>query len=353
MRPPDAGPPGGMRWRRPAGAGPAGGMRWRRWRWTVLVAAALLAPVILEGSFYHRVLALVVLAAISASAWNILGGYAGQISFGHAMFFGAGAYMPAFVYTHWHAAPALGLPLGVAVSLAIAGVIGIPSLRLQGHYFSMTTIAVAELIRILVSNWPPLGAAVGLQGPATARTVWDLTFRGSVTYYYLFLVALAVLLVLTAWIERSRMGYYLRAIRAGERAARSLGVPARRYKLYALMLSAAFTAVAGSLYVVMIGFVDPESGLGILISVEMVIVAALGGAGTLFGPLLGAAILIPLQQTANALFGGGGTGFTYIFYGGIIILLCRFEPGGLLAIWRERVAPVLGRRPAGRVRHAA
>mgnify|MGYP001158011730 CR=1 FL=1 len=324
-----------------------------RWRWTLLAAAALLAPLILQGSFYHRVLALVVLAAISASAWNILGGYAGQISFGHAMFFGAGAYMPAFVYAHWHAAPALGLPLGVAVSLAIAVAIGVPTLRLQGHYFSMTTIAVAELIRILVSNWPPLGAAVGLQGPATARTVWDLTFRGSVTYYYIFLVALAALLGVTAWMERSRMGYYLRAIRAGERAARSLGVPARRYKLYALMLSAAFTAVAGSLYVVMIGFIDPDSGLAVLISVEMVMVTALGGAGTLFGPLLGAAILIPLEQTANVLFGGSGTGFTFIFYGGIIILLSLFEPGGLLAIWRDRVVPALRRRPTPPVRHAA
>ncbi|HEV2283017.1 MAG TPA: branched-chain amino acid ABC transporter permease [bacterium] len=329
------------------------GLRRSGWRWTILAAAALAAPLLLQGAFYHRVLALVVLAAISASAWNILGGYAGQISFGHAMFFGAGAYMPAFVYTHWHAAPALGLPLGVALSLAIAAVVGVPTFRLQGHYFSMATIAVAELIRILVSNWPLLGAAVGLQGPATARTVWDLTFRGSVTYYYLFLAVLAVLLGVTAWMERSRMGYYLRAIRAGERAARSLGVPARRYKLHALMLSAAFTAVAGSLYVVMIGFIDPDSGLGILISVEMVIVTALGGAGTLFGPLLGAAILIPLQQTANALFGGGGTGFTYIFYGGVIVLLCRFEPGGLLAIWHDRVAPAFRRRSASAVRHAA
>ena len=324
-----------------------------RGRWVILAAAALAAPLVVQGSFYHRVLALVLLAAISSSAWNILGGYAGQVSFGHAMFFGAGAYMPAFVYTHWHAAPLAGLPLGVAASLIIAVVIGVPTLRLQGHYFSMATIAVAELIRILVSNWPLFGAAVGLQGPATGRTPWDLTFRSSLPYYYIFLAVLAALLGLTALIERSRMGYYLRAIRAGERAARSLGVPARRYKLYALMLSAAFTALAGSLYVVMIGFVDPDSGFGILISVEMVIVAALGGAGTLVGPLLGAAILIPLQQTANTLFGGGGTGLTYIFYGGIIMALCRFEPGGLVAIWRERLAPLGGRWKDRRAERAA
>lgn len=323
-----------------------------RWRWAALAAAALAAPVLLQGAFYHRVLALVLLAAISASAWNILGGYAGQISFGHAMFFGAGAYMPAFVYTQWHAAPILGVPLGVAVSLAVALVIGVPTFRLRGHYFSMATIAVAELIRILVSNWPLLGGAIGLQGPATATTIWDLTFPGSVPYYYIFLGVLAALLGVTALIERSRAGYYFQAIRSGELAARSLGVPARRYKLYALLISAAFTALAGSLYVVLIGFVDPTSGLGILVSVQMVMIAALGGAGTLFGPLIGAAILVPLQEAADALFGGGGTGLTYIFYGGIIVLLSLFEPGGLVAIWRERVAVPWNRR-LRRARHAA
>jgi branched-chain amino acid transport system permease protein len=332
----------------------------RRWGWGVPAAvalaalAALAAPALVPGAFYHRMLALVLLSAISASAWNILGGYAGQISFGHAMFFGAGAYMPAFVYTQWHAAPIVGVPLGVAVSLAIALVIGVPTFRLRGHYFSMATIAVAELVRILVSNWPLMGGAIGLQGPATAATIWDLTFPGSVPYYYIFLGVLAVLLGLTAWLERSRMGYYLHAIRSGEQAARSLGVPAGRYKLNALLLSAAFTALAGSLYVVMIGFVDPTSGLGILVSVQMVMVAALGGAGTLFGPLLGAAILVPLQEASNALFGGGGTGLTYIFYGGIIVLLSLFEPGGLVAIWRTRVAGSWERRlGTRRARHAA
>lgn len=323
------------------------------WRWAALAAALLAAPLILQGAFYHRVLALVLLTALASSAWNIVGGYTGQVSFGHAIFFGAGAYLPALVYTHWRAAPTLGIPLGVALAVVIAIVIGMPTFRLRGHYFSMATIAVAEFVRILVSNWPFMGAAIGLQGPASARSPWDLTFRSSVPYYYILLALLVALLVVTYEIEQRRMGYYLRAIRAGEQAARSLGVPVRRYKLYALTLSAAFTALAGSLYLLMIGFVDPDSGLGILVSVQIVIVAALGGAGTLFGPLLGAAILIPLQQTANVLFGGGGTGLTYIVYGGIIMLLCRFEPGGLMAIWRERLVPLRGRWARGRVPHAA
>jgi branched-chain amino acid transport system permease protein len=127
-------------------------------------------------------------------------------------------------------------------------------------------------------------------------------------------------------------------------------VPVSRYKLYALMLSAAFTSLAGSLYALMVGFIDPESGFGILVSVEMIITAALGGIGTLLGPLLGAAILVPLKSATNSLFGGGGSGLTYILYGGIILVLARFEPGGLLELWRRMTTRTTHKKP---VSHAA
>ena len=227
------------------------------------------------------------------------------------------------------------MPLGIVASLVIAVLIGFPTFRLTGHYFSMATIAVAELVRLVVGNWPLLGEAIGMQGPATPRGWWDLIFRSSAPYYYIFLAVLAGVIALTYAMERSRFGYYLRAIRAGERAARSLGVPVLRTKLSALMLSAALTAVAGALYAFKIGFVNPESGLGILVSVQMIIIAALGGAGTLYGPLVGALLLIPLQSATNTWLGGGGSGLTFITYGGIILLLARFEPGGLIELWRR------------------
>jgi len=313
----------------------------RRSGWIFLALLLLLFPLSFDNPYYEQLGSLVLLAAISASAWNLIGGYAGQVSVGNAVFFGAGAYMPLLFYKLWQVSPLYGFPAGIAVSIVIAVVIGIPTFRLSGHYFSMATIAVAELIRILVSNWDFVGASIGLTGPAVARDWSDLVFRSSIPYYYMFLTVLTVLLVMTYGIERSRFGYYLRAIRSGERAARSLGVPVSRYKLYIFILSATFTSLAGSLYAIKFGFADPASGFGILVSVNMVIVAALGGAGRLLGPLLGAVILIPLQSETNSLFGGGGTGFTYILYGGIIMLIARFEPGGLLTIWerfRERRA---------------
>jgi branched-chain amino acid transport system permease protein len=311
-----------------------------------LAAAGVLLvyPLIFSGAFMGRIGALVLLSAVGASAWNILGGYAGQISVGHAVFYGIGAYVPLMAYKLWELPPLAGVPVGIALSLIVAILIGFPTFRLVGHYFSMATIAVAELIRIVVSNWDFVGGAIGLMGPATSRTVLDLSFKSSVPYYYLFLAVLAAVLGVTWHMERSRMGYYLRAIKTGERAARSLGVPVRRYKLFALLLSAGFTSVAGSLYALMVGFADPDSVFGLLISVEMIIVAALGGAGTLFGPLMGAVILIPLREFTNALLGGGGSGLTYILFGGIIMLIARFEPGGLMEIGR-RVAAQLRRRP--------
>ncbi|MGD0104141.1 MAG: branched-chain amino acid ABC transporter permease [Rhodopila sp.] len=302
-----------------------------------LVAIGFLAiaawPLLTQDVFLQRVGALVLLAAISASAWNLLGGYAGQVSVGHAVYFGAGAYASLIVYTQLGWPPIAGTPVGVVVSVAIAALVGTPTFRLRGHYFSMATIAAAELFRILAANWTLTGAAVGLMGPPVPRTVWDLSFISPIPYHYLFLAVLIVLLGLTWLMQRSRMGYYLAAIRGGDRAASSLGVPVLRYKLYALLLSAAFTSIAGSLYAVMVGFIDPDSALGILISVKMLIIAALGGAGTLFGPLVGAVILIPLEETTNAMFGGGGTGVTFIVYGAIILLVARFQPGGVAAFW--------------------
>src|SRR5262249_6473957 len=153
----------------------------------LLAAGLLLYPIALPDAFYRDIGVTFLLAAISASAWNIVGGYGGQISVGHSMFFGIGAYTPLLFYTLWGWPPIAGIPLGILLSLALAAVIGTPTFRLSGHYFSMATIAVAELIRLFVGTWDFVGAAIGLQGPATGRGWWDLTFRSELPYYYIFL----------------------------------------------------------------------------------------------------------------------------------------------------------------------
>ncbi|HKU06410.1 MAG TPA: branched-chain amino acid ABC transporter permease [Bradyrhizobium sp.] len=313
----------------------------RRAIWISVALAVVIAyPLLFSTPFQQRLGALVLLYAIAASAWNIVGGYAGQVSVGHVVFFGCGAYAAMGAYQHFALSPLVGIPAGIAIAVGIAAVIGVPTLRLSGHYFSMATIAVAELARLIVVNTEYLGAAVGLAGPTVPRNVFDVSFISALPYYYIFLVVLIVTLGITWWMTNSRLGFYLRAIRDSERAARSLGAPASRTKLYAFMLSAAFTSVAGTLYAMMFGFVDPESGLGILISVKVLIMAALGGAGLLFGPLVGAAILVPLEEISNSVLGGKGAGLTFVVYGAIIVLIARFQPGGIL----ELVNRLLARR---------
>jgi len=284
----------------------------RRLLWPLVTLALVIAyPLLFSTPFQQRLGALVLLYAIAASAWNIIGGYAGQVSVGHVVYFGCGAYAAMGAYAHFGLSPLVGIPAGIVFAVVISAVIGVPTLRLSGHYFSMATIAVAELCRLVVNNTDYLGAAVGLSGPTVPRNVFDLSFISALPYYYLFLVILAITLLITWRMENSRMGFYLRAIKDSERAARSLGAPASR---------------------MMFGFVDPESGLGILISVKMLIMAALGGAGLLFGPLVGAAILVPLEELSNSLLGGKGAGLTFVVYGAMIVLIARFQPGGILTL---------------------
>ena len=201
----------------------------RRFIWPlVALALVIIYPLVFATPFQQRLGALILLYAIAASAWNIVGGYAGQVSVGHVVFFGCVAYASMAAYSHFGLPPLVGIPVGIAAAVLIAAVIGVPTLKLSGHYFRMATIAVAELVRVLSWTSDFLGGAQGLGGPAMPRSVFDLSFVSATPYYYIFLAVLVALLGLTHWIERGRMGFFLRAIKDSERAARSLGVSAGR-----------------------------------------------------------------------------------------------------------------------------
>ena len=313
------------------------------WYHVVLGALLVVYPYLVSDPYLQRVGVLVLLSALSGSAWNLVGGYAGQVSIGHAAFYGIGAYVPLVFYDLWGLPLAAGIPVAMVLSALIAVIVGVPTFRLHGHYFTMATIALAEITRRIAENWQLVGASRGLTGPIIGRSIWDLSFQSPRVYYYIFLVSLAIVLFVTYRLERSRFGYYLRAIRANERAARSLGVPIQRYKLLAFALSVAFTSLAGSYYAAFVLFIDPHSVLHVLVSVEMVIVSTLGGVGSLLGPFLGAAILIPLKEWTNTLLGGAGSGVSYVVYGAVIMLIAAYEPAGLIGIWR-RVRNRLGQR---------
>src|ERR1700730_2927787 len=210
----------------------------RRLLWPSVALALVIAyPLLFSTPFQQRLGALVLLYAIAASAWNIVGGYAGQVSVGHVVFFGCGAYAAMGAYAHFGLSPLVGIPAGIVVSVAIAAVIGVPTLRLSGHYFSMATIAVAELVRLIVTNTDYLGAAVGLSGPTVPRNVFDLSFISALPYYYLFLSLLLSRLASPCWWPTTGMCFFLGAPGNSGRAALPLGPPESRTKLYAFMLS--------------------------------------------------------------------------------------------------------------------
>ena len=258
---------------------------------------------------------------------NIVGGYAGKSQSATACS-SASALLPPPFYHLWTATGG-DVPAGMLLSLLLAVAIGMPTFRLQGHYFSMATIAVAELIRIFVGTWDLVGAAIGLQGPAVGRGWWDLTFRSELPYYYIFLAVLGAVLFTTFAVERSRFGYLCASRASAPRGARRAG--AKQAK--ALMLSAVFTSVAGSLYSIKTGFTHPESGFGIRLG-AMVIIAAL--ATRLPGPLVGALILIPCRP--RPIPGSAAAApASLLLYGGIIVC-SRGSNQAACMVW-YRVAP--------------
>ena len=306
------------------------------------VVAVLLFPVVFRGPYPQHLMILILLNALLGTAWNILGGFAGQISLGQATFFGAGAYTSTLLFQHAGLSPWLGLLAGAAVAVVLALAIGYPCFRLSGHYFAIATIAIGEIAGIAVTNWEFAGGAVGLFLPVEGEGLAAFKFGDKLGYYYVIAGLLAFSVTLAAWLRRGRPGYYWRAIREDQAAARSVGVPALRYKQLAIAISAALTAFAGTFYAQYLLFIDPPSVLPLSLSIQICLVAVLGGAGTLVGPLLGAAVLVPLSAATSVALGGSGRSLDLVVYGALIMVIAVFEPSGLVGIARrvrKRLSP--------------
>jgi branched-chain amino acid transport system permease protein len=314
-----------------------------------LVGAVLVAyPFVISASFWQNVGVLALTMGLAAAGWNVIGGFTGQISFGQAVFFAAGAYTTALlVRSGWSPWPSM--LVGAAVAIALSVVIGFPTFRLRGHYFAIATIAAAEIARAIVDNTEALGAARGLTIPlGETRGLWTLQFSvRDKTDYYLVILALFAAASLLIWLViRSRAGSYFRAIRDDQEAAAAAGIPVRRYKLYAFALSAALTSVAGSYFAMYVLFIDPLSAISLSVSISIALIAVLGGAGTLWGPLLGAWTLTALQERSRIELSGSGTAADLALFGVAIVIVAVFEPAGLAGglqratrWWRRRRSP--------------
>jgi len=317
----------------------------RRLLWPSVALALVIAyPLLFSTPFQQRLGALVLLYAIAASAWNIVGGYAGQVSVGHVVFFGCGAYASMAAYSHFALPPLVGIPAGVIVSVLIAAIIGVPTLRLSGHYFSMATIAVAELVRLIVTNTDLSRRCRGPQrSDRAANRARPLLYLGA-----------AVLLSVSVGSPDHARHHLVDGeqpdgiLSPRHQGFRTRGAFTRRARQphQALRLHAERGADQRRRRALCHDVRVRRSGIGTWYSDfrEDADHGGARGAGLLFGPLVGAAILVPLEEISNNLLGGKGAGLTFVVYGAIIVLIARFQPGGILTLinrlWaRQRKAP--------------
>ncbi|HXU87308.1 MAG TPA: branched-chain amino acid ABC transporter permease [Methylomirabilota bacterium] len=305
-----------------------------RWVAAVLFAVAALLPTVVRDSFILDSLILILLWGALSSAWNVAGGYAGQVSLGHAAFFGVGAYAAALTSARYHQSPWLGLLVGVVLSLVAGGAIGFLSNRLKGPYFALSTIAFAEVLKIVASRWR--GFTSGSEGvPVPFRPGFWTLGLGHVQWVYLALVVAIVYYLVQVYLERSRIGYQLAGVREDEDAAEALGIATRRRKVQAVTLSAALTSICGSLWAQYVGFVDPIHVFSIDLSVRFALNTIIGGIGTALGPFLGSILITSLETYLRATFSGMKAGFGGIYliiYGVVLILVVRWAPEGLTGI---------------------
>jgi branched-chain amino acid transport system permease protein len=313
----------------------------RRQLITALVVFALIAlvPRLVSDVYLMNVLILTLLFAALSQSWNLLGGYCGQVSLGHALYFGIGAYATSLLYVKFGITPWGGLLAGGIIAALIALALGYPSFRLKGHYFSIATIVIAEIGLLLFHNWDYAGAALGIQWPFTPDSWWTLQFaRDKAPYFYFALGLFAVTWLVTFAVVESKWGYWWRAVKDSAEAAESLGVTIFHSKMAAAAISAFFTAVGGGFYAAFVSYIDPDSVMHFRFSLLMALPAVLGGVGSLWGPAVGALILIPLAEFTRSYLGGSGSGLDLVIYGALIMIVSLTRPEGILSIIKAPAA---------------
>lgn len=303
-------------------------------------ATALLTyPLIVTSTFAQHTMILIFLYAVMAQSWNVIAGLSGQISLGHAMFFGIGAYAVGVLGVKFGVTPWIGVVVGMGLAALAAVAVGVPTLRLKGHYFAIATLLIGSGVQIIVQRWDWVGAASGLFLPLKRGSPWlDMQFHTSkVPYYYLSLAAAALAFLAVWMMRRSRLGFRLQALRDDADAAASLGIAVAKYKVIAFMISGAMMAVAGSFYTQYVLVLDPERVFSVDISIIVVLMTVLGGSGTLWGPAVGAALLVPLSEYSRIWFGSTGRTVDLMIYGILIVVICMWRPAGLISIFEERI----------------
>ncbi len=290
--------------------------------WIILVLLALV-PLVQRNPYILHMMIMVLIWVSLGQSWNLLGGFTGQVSFGHATFYGLGAYGAGLLYFHKEISTWYGMILGPIVAMVFAVPIGLICFRLRGAYFALAMLALAEVLRLVATNW--ISFTNGSVGILIVPVV------SKVLYYYMALALAAISFYIIYRVVHSKWGFYFIAIREDQDAAESMGINTTRYKLISLLISAFFTGLAGAFYMNYMAFIDPHVVFSLVdISIMMILVVMLGGAGTLYGPAIGAVIMVVLSEVFRAYFGHANL----LVLGILIILIIVFIPDGVVDISR-------------------
>ena len=297
-------------------------------------AFILLFPLLPHSSFTIATMIQFLMFSLYGMGWNTIGGYGGQVDLGKAQYVGIGAYTTAVMLIRWDIPFWISMPIGVCLAVLWSFVIGYPLFRLRGHYFAIATIATSLVLKDLFEVWDFVGAARGLEISPIKYSTPDflrLIFKEDIYYYYVICVFFFLGILYINWFRRSRLGFQLRCIKDNEDVARSLGINVHWAKIKTYAIATAFVSMVGSFHACYIKNIEPEDTMSLEISILIALMAMLGGAGSLWGRIIGAAVMVPMKNYLKAVLGAkaGFLGIDLIVYAGIIMLVSALEPRGL------------------------
>ena len=294
----------------------------------------IFVPIFLD-TYYQHVLVIILFWSYLGACWNILGGYAGQFSFGHAAFFGVGAYTSSVLLVDFGISPWVGMFSGAILALALGLFVGylVFQYGLRGPYFALSMLAVAQMLQVIAVNWKAVKGGMGVLIPL-GNSFWMFTFEDRLPYYYIILAMTVGIFTLTKKVQDSRVGNYFVAIREDEDAAKALGVDVRKYKIIAMALSSFSTALGGTFYAQYYYYIDPHLSFGTPVSIDILLRPIVGGPGTVFGPLVGSLLLTPLSEITRTLF-RQYSGLHIMIFGAILVAVIIFLPRGVIGLVKD------------------
>ena len=290
-----------------------------------------------------HILIMIYLFALMGEGWNVLGGYTGQFSFGHSVFFGIGAYVSTILFIHLGLSPWIGMFFSCFASILAGVFFGFLSFRygLKGPYFALIMLAFAEIFHMIAMSWPAIGGALGLLIPLKGNSPWLMQFNSKVPFYFITLWLMVGSLYMVWKLERTRIGLYFLATREDNDAAEALGVNTFKTQMLAMVISSGMTAIGGTVYAQYLLYIDPDSTFGVGNSIAIMLPPIIGGPGTIFGPLLGSALLTPLAEITRQAF-QSYSGVYLMVYGVILVIVILFIPNGIIGVFKKILTRIGG-----------